>query len=88
MHFDIFIKGDTLNFNRAGQIVFQTKVNSSNAAFLARETIPVEELASLLSSITLPMDLVYWRLCGEDWHWCSLLELKASILGCSIHHLG
>jgi hypothetical protein len=50
-NFNVFIKRDTLNFNRAGQIVFQAKVNFSNATFLAGETIPVEESASLSSSI-------------------------------------
>jgi transposase InsO family protein len=64
-HFTVSIKLDTLHFIRESQTVFEAKISSSNAAYLVGETIPVEELASLSSTATLPMDLtlLHRRLC-------------------------
>ena len=64
-HFTVSIELDTIHFIRDGQTVFQEKTSSLNAAFLVGNTIPVEELASLSSTATLPMDLtlLHRRLC-------------------------
>jgi transposase InsO family protein len=65
-HFSVSIEKDTLNFIRGAQTMFQAKISpSTNAAFLVGESVPVEEFASLSSTITLPLDLDLWhrRLC-------------------------
>jgi len=65
-HFTVSIELDTtIHFIRDGQTVFQAKTSSSNATYLVGNTIPVEELASLSSTATLPMDLtlLHRRLC-------------------------
>jgi hypothetical protein len=64
-HFTISIELDTLHFIRDSQTVFEVKTSPSNAAYLVGETILVEELASLSSTATLPIDLtlLLCRLC-------------------------
>jgi len=63
--FTILIERDTLYFIWDSKILFQAQVSPSNSAFLLRETIPVQQIASLSSTSLLPLDLSFWhhRLC-------------------------
>ena len=59
--FTIFIERDILHFIRDSKILFQAHVLPSNSAFLLGETIPVQQIPSLLSSLPLPLDLSLWH---------------------------
>jgi hypothetical protein len=59
--FTIFIKRDTLHFIWDNKILFQANVSPSNSAFLLRSTISVQQIASLSSSLPLPLDLSLWH---------------------------
>ena len=63
--FTALIEKDTLHFIRNNRIHFQAKVTASNSAFLLGETIPVQQLASLSSTLPPAWDLALWhrRLC-------------------------
>ena len=63
--FTVFIEKDTLHFVRDTKIHFQAQVTASNSAFLLGDTIPVQQLASLSSSLPIHQDLALWhrRLC-------------------------
>jgi len=79
-HFTVFIKLDTLHIIRDSQTVFEAKISFSNAAYLVGETISVEELASLSSTATLPMDLtlLHCRLC--HYHLAGIRKLLSEYL--------
>jgi hypothetical protein len=63
--FTTLIEKDTLHFIRNNRIHFQAKVTASNSAFLLGETIPVQQLASLSSTLHPALDFALWhrRLC-------------------------
>ena len=59
--FTILIERDTLHFIRDNKILFQAHVSPSNSAFLLGNTFPVQQIASLLTSLPLPLDLSLWQ---------------------------
>jgi hypothetical protein len=63
--FTILIDKDTLCFIQDSRIQFQAQVTPLISIFLLGETIPVQHLASPLSSLPLPLDLA---LC--NYHLC------------------
>jgi hypothetical protein len=66
-NFRLFPAGDSVKFIRDRNVLFETKVNMSNCAFLQRDTISLEEHVNLSSSTTLPLDISLWhhRLCNH-----------------------
>ena len=59
--FTVLIEKDTLHFIQDSTIIFQAQVSPSNSAFLLGETIPVQQIASLSSSLPLSLDLSLWH---------------------------
>ena len=64
-----------MHFIRDNKIDFQAKTGASNSAFLVGDTIPVEEVTSLSSASTLPLDWNLWHHCLCHHHLAGINKL-------------
>jgi hypothetical protein len=78
--FITFIQMDTLHFIWDNKIHFQAQVTASNSAFLLGDTIPVQQLASLLSSSAQTFDLSLWHHCLCHQHLSGIKKLLSGNL--------
>ena len=60
--------------------MFRAQVKHSNEAFLVGDTIPAEELASLSSTTTLPLDWGLWHCCLCHHHLAGVKKLSSGNL--------